>query len=70
MAPSDYWFYNTLKNGIKGDQFSSLEEVKEAVKNSLDSITQEQYARAYQNWPRRWKLCMDNHGEYLPKKDL
>ena len=45
--------------------FASAEEVQEAVRSSINSITEEQYANAYENWPKRWKACMNVNGGYL-----
>ena len=65
LAPSDYWFYNKLKLDIKGKVFNSAEEVKAVVIGSINSITADQYAHAYEDWPKRWKACIDVNGGYL-----
>jgi hypothetical protein len=64
LAPSDLWLFPTLKMGLRGRRFPTLEDVKENADASLRAIRQEDFHQCY-NWIDRWNKCVCSDGKYF-----
>ena len=51
VAPCDFWLFPKLR----GCRFETIEEMKEAVTKVIDTLTQEDFLRAFQNLLERYK---------------
>ena len=66
MAPCDFWLFFRTKKPMKGKRFSSLEEIKENMAATLDSIQEEEFSDCILvKWEKRWKRCVCSSGEYF-----
>ncbi len=66
LAPSDYWFFPRLKQGLKGRRFATVAELEEAVDTEIGNITAEEYCLCMlSKWPRRWQKCLAQQGSYF-----
>jgi len=50
LAPSDFWLFPTLKMGLKGMRFTTMEDVKLNVTAELWKIPKEAFRRCFQQW--------------------
>ena len=48
LAPCDFWLFPKLKEKLKGCRYETIEEMKEAVMKVIDTLTQEDFHRAFQ----------------------
>ncbi len=70
LAPSDFWLYSRLKKEIRGVRFPSLEALKEAVADQIGTITALEYRHCILNsWPKRWRHCLEEQGNYFEGRD-
>ena len=61
LAPCDFWFFPKLR----GCRYETIEEMKEAVTKVLDTLTQEDFAGAFQKLFERYKKWIAAGGEYF-----
>ena len=55
LAPFDFWLFPKLR----GCRYETIEEMKEAVTKVIDTLTQENFHRAFQN------KCIAAGGDYF-----
>ena len=48
LAPCDFWLFPKLKENLTGCRYEIIEEMKEAVTNVIDMLTQEDFHGAFQ----------------------
>ncbi len=66
LMPSDFWLFNRIKRGLKGNRYADLDELEEAVSNQIAGITAEEYAHCIlESWPMRWSRCVYRDGDYF-----
>ncbi len=66
LAPSDYWFFHTLKLPMRGRRFLNLDDLEEAVDDQIGQIPAYKYRHCImESWPKRWRRCVDVDGEYF-----
>ena len=61
LAPCVFWFF--LK--LRGCRYETTEEMKEAVTNVIDTLTQEDFHRAFQKLLERYNKCIATGGDYF-----
>jgi hypothetical protein len=49
LAPSDFWLFSTLKMGLKGTRFATM-DIKSNAKAQLRKIPKEAFRRCFQQW--------------------
>ena len=54
LAPSDFWLFPKLR----GCRYETIEEMKEAVKKMIDTLTQEDFHRAFQKLFEQYNKCI------------
>ena len=59
--PSDFWLFPNLR----GYRYETIEEMKEAVTNVIDTLTQEDIHGALQKWLERYSKCIAAGGDYF-----
>ncbi len=66
LAPSDFWLCHRLKRNLRGVRFPSLEHLKEAVAEEIANIAALEYRHSIMvSWPKRWRLCLQEQGNYF-----
>ena len=65
LAPADFFLFPKLKSTLKGRRIQTVEEIKENSLQNLRAIPQNTFQDAFQNWKKRWELCINSRGEYF-----
>jgi hypothetical protein len=68
LAPSDYYLFPKLKDKIRGKQYFSRKELIDDVNDWLGSQNSDFFREGISKLVERWKLCIENKGEYFEKK--
>jgi transposase len=55
LAPSDFLLFPTLKMGLRGRRFATVEDIKENAAARLRAIKND-FHQCYNNWIDRWKI--------------
>jgi len=58
LAPSDFWLFPTLKMGLKGTRFATIEDIKLNAMAELQRIPKEAFHRCFQQWQDQWSKCV------------
>ena len=61
LAPCDFWLF--LK--LRGCRYETIEAMKEAVTKVIDTLTQEDYHRAFQKLFEWYNKCIATGGDYF-----
>ena len=59
LAPWDLW----LLPKLRGCRYETIEEMKEAVKKVIDTLTQEDFHGTFQKWLERYNKCIAAGGD-------
>ena len=59
VAPCDFWLFPK----VRGCQYETIEEVKEAVMKVIDTLTQEDFHGAFQKLLERYNKCIAAGGD-------
>ena len=65
IAPCDFWLFPKLKEKLWGCCYETIEEIKEAVTNVIDTLTQEDFHGAFQKLLGWYNKCIAPGGEYF-----
>lgn len=65
ICPCDFWLFGYIKEKLKGNHFTSQEELKNAIIQILNEITKEQLLSVYQEWIERLNNVIEREGDYL-----
>ena len=60
LGPCDFWLFPKLR----GRRYETIEEMKEAVKKVIDTLTQEDFFGAFQKLLEQYK-CIAAGGDYF-----
>ena len=61
LAPCDFWLFPKLR----GYHYETTEEMKEAVKKVIDTLTQEDFDGAFQKLLERYNECIAAGEDYF-----
>ena len=61
VAPFDFCLFPKLR----GCRYETIEEMKEAVTKVIDTLTQEDFLRAFQKLLERYNKCIAAGGDYF-----
>ena len=61
LAPFDFWLFPK----VRGCRYETIEEMKEAVKKVIDTLTQEDFDGAFQKLLEWYNKCIAAGGDYL-----
>ena len=67
LTPSDFHLFGPLKEFLRGQHFSTDDEVKQAVLGWFSRTDKSFYAEAFQALVKRWGKCINAAGEYVEK---
>lgn len=65
LAPSDYHLFHSLKNHLRGQHYSNLDQVKAALAEFFDCQPVDFWQRGIESLPKRWRQVIDAHGDYI-----
>ena len=65
LAPCDFWLFPKLKENLRGCRYETIEEMKEAVTKVIDTLTHEDFHRAFQKLLERYNKCIAVGGDYF-----
>ena len=65
LAPCDFWLFPKLKENLRGNRYSTSEDMKEALTRVLNTLTQENFQGAFQKLLERYNKCIDVEGQYF-----
>ena len=61
LAPCDFWLFPKLR----AYRFDTIEEMKETVTKTIDTLTQEDFHGAFQRLLKRYNKCIAAEGDYF-----
>ena len=64
LAPCYFCLFPKLKEKLRGCRYETIEEMKEAVTNVIERLTQEDFDGAFQKLLERYK-CIVAGGDYF-----
>ena len=64
LASCDFWLFPKLKGKLRGCRYETIEEMKAAVMKVIDTLTQDDFHRAFQKSLERYK-CTSAGGNYF-----
>ncbi|UYV73800.1 hypothetical protein LAZ67_11000943 [Cordylochernes scorpioides] len=67
IAPNDFFLFPKLKAVLKGRHFDTRDDIIEKSPLALKSIPKEAYKNCFDNWEKRWRLCVEARGDYFEK---
>jgi len=65
MAPCDLFLFPKLKKTLKGQRFSTIDEIKTKSQNELKTIPILAIQQCFSNWKLRWHKCVISKGDYF-----
>ena len=65
FRPCDFWLFTNLKENLRGCRYETIEEMKEALTKVIDTLTQEDFHRAFQKLLERYNKCIVAGGDYF-----
>ncbi|GFS18061.1 histone-lysine N-methyltransferase SETMAR [Elysia marginata] len=68
FAPSDYYLFGPMKQGLRGKHFENDEDVKNAVKTCQKEQPIQFYEAGICALVKRWIVALDRGGDYVEKK--
>ena len=57
LAPCDFWLLPKLKKKLRGCRYLTIEGMKEAVTNVIDTFTQEDFHGVFQEFLEWYNKC-------------
>jgi hypothetical protein len=67
LAPSDFFLFRHLKQGLKGMVFASNKELLEAINEMMSEIPPESFKAVFDHWIERLEWISQNNGEDYPQ---
>lgn len=65
LTPLDFYIFGRIKNNIFKNRPHTLEELEEAIRHELESITPDELERVFECMKRRVNLCLQNEGGHF-----
>ena len=65
LAPCDFCLFPKLKENLIGCHYETIEEMKEAVTNVIDMLTQEDFHGSFQKLLEWYTKCIAAGGDYF-----
>jgi hypothetical protein len=65
ISPCDFWFFGMLKWILRGREFSSSDEIEDAIAQGWNDLSFEDVQSVFQDWIRRLVWVAENDGEYI-----
>ena len=65
VGPCDFCLFPKLKEKLRGCRYETIEEMKEAVMNVTDTLTQDDFHGAFQKLLERYNKCIAARGDFF-----
>lgn len=65
LAPADFFLYPTLETPLKGRIFQAVDEIKQETTEQRNTITKEEFSRAFDQGKIRCAKFVTFQGEYF-----
>ncbi|EFN78022.1 hypothetical protein EAI_07786, partial [Harpegnathos saltator] len=65
VTPCDFFLFPKLKRTLKGQRFSTIDEIKAKSQIQLKTIPKEAFRQCFSNWKLRWHKCIISQGDYF-----
>ena len=65
LAPCDFWLFPKLKEKLSGCRYETIEEMKDAVTNVIDTLTQEDFHGAFEKLLELYNKRIATGGDYF-----
>lgn len=65
LAMCDFWLFFRLKKHLRGRRFLSEDEIEDAINEYFDSISENEWRSAFEEWKVRLQKCIDAGGDYF-----
>ena len=65
LAPCDFFLFPRMKARMHGINYETIDRLKQAVQDSLDKFTQEDFKQCFANLQHRWECCVEADGSYF-----
>ena len=70
LAPCDFFLFGRLKKPLSGTRYSTRDEVMGKSKMALMAIPQTDYKKCFEDWIKRWHMCVAVDGEYFEGNNI
>ncbi|CAK9823967.1 Histone-lysine N-methyltransferase SETMAR [Anthophora retusa] len=67
LAPCDFYFFPLLKRDLKGNHYTTDNEVKAAVESWIREKLEEFFSDGMKQLVTRWEKCVSLNGDYVEK---
>ena len=67
LAPSDYFLFPNMKTWLKGQRFSSNEEIIAAINEYFEGFDQNYFLEGIKKLEYRYNKCIQLKGDYIEK---
>lgn len=68
LAPCDFWMFPKLKEALRGQTFSSYQDIVTAVQGYFNTLDKNAFSTCFQKWILRWDRCIEARGRYFEKE--
>jgi hypothetical protein len=65
LAPADFFLFPEMKMQLKGRRFHSVADIQRESQKVMDSLTQNDFEAAFQQWQERCDWCIAAKGDYF-----
>lgn len=65
LAPADFWLFPKLKLAMKGERYSSIKDIQDAVTDILKGVPKEGFPGCFHSLFRRFQRCINEKGSYF-----
>jgi hypothetical protein len=65
LAPADFFLFPKMKMQLKGRRFHSVADIQRESQKVMDSLTQNDFEAALQQWQERCDQCIAVQGDYF-----
>ncbi|GFS07059.1 histone-lysine N-methyltransferase SETMAR [Elysia marginata] len=69
LAPSDYYLFGPIKQGLRGKHYKNDEEVKNAVNTRQKEQPIQFYEAGICGPAKRWNVALERDGDYVEKEN-
>ena len=70
LAPCDFWLFSKLKSPLRGHRFDSIDEIKTESLKELKAIPAIEYKKCFEEWKKRWHMCIASGGDYFEGDEI
>lgn len=70
LAPADFFLFPTLKTPLKRRMFQAVDEIKQKTTEQLNTITKEEFSRAFDTGENRCAKFVTIQGEYFKRRQI